>query len=620
VLSCEAGVSLQFNISADETVTVITTVLTSVTTNDTRPLSPALAANAAVANDQSGAAAAKIEGEAALFWQQFWDQSSVELGPKWGEAERYWYASQYLMGMASRAGRIAPGLWGPWVTTDSPAWCGGYTLDYNFEVPFQHLFSSNRAAIAGSYFPVISDYAKRNGGHEAADPANGKCNATAGGIKGFPGAVHFTIQLAPGGLANSGNLGVHSNALFASLNFVSEFEFSQNATWLAEESYPFLRAVLAWWQCWLVKDESPSFPGGYRYNDNNTCTREGCFNGPHGAHDKDTNPALSIAFLLRLLTHALEVSARGLVSPPAHELAQWKDMLAHLAPIPVGVAPVPPPAVRSRVAPVIGQAPATPVLLPQEWPIYTFPDQAHDNPLEFYGLFPGEQIGMSSDPKLLEAGRNTVLLANVTDPLQENGFQIISWLRAGCVAGCPLNATYILATLCSVVSKRMGSNGYLRQGGGGIETAGGAVALNDMLLQSFERVESMHDRLKNASTGGQITGAPGNFLRFFPLWPTSDDASFFRLRAVGAFVVSASIKGGVVQTVTVLSEAGLNCTFVSPWPTTAAPPIVRSGDSSSSLSGKPVAVAAVVGPQGLGLWRFQSTAGTQYTIARTGAP
>ena len=34
----------------------------------------------------------------------------------------------------------------------------------NFEMPYQHLFSSNRAEmIAQSYFPVILDYAKRMG-------------------------------------------------------------------------------------------------------------------------------------------------------------------------------------------------------------------------------------------------------------------------------------------------------------------------------------------------------------------------------------------------------------------------------------------------------------------------
>jgi hypothetical protein len=128
------GIALQFNISAGETVTVITTVLTSVTTDDVPPLTQALADNAAVATDHSGGAAAKIEEEAALFWQQFWGRSSVSLGPKWGEAERFWYASQYLIAMASRTGRIAPGLWGPWVSTDSPAWCGGYTLDCEWAI------------------------------------------------------------------------------------------------------------------------------------------------------------------------------------------------------------------------------------------------------------------------------------------------------------------------------------------------------------------------------------------------------------------------------------------------------------------------------------------------------
>ena len=110
------------------------------------------------------------------------------------------------------------------------------------------------------------------------------------------------------------------------------------------------------------------------------------------------------------------------------------------------------------------------MLLPQEWPIFTFPDEKHDNPvrklllvsslpdicpesvclswqiiivfhrgeaegelkhrplsfqLEFYGIYPGEQIGQTSAPALLAAARNTVLLADVTDPLQENAFQEI---------------------------------------------------------------------------------------------------------------------------------------------------------------------------------------------------
>jgi alpha-L-fucosidase 2 len=107
-----------------QTVKILTTVLTSVTTNDAPPLAPALAANTAA--DPS-----TVHAETESFWSRFWSMSSVSL-PTRPMVERFWYSAQYLMGMASREGRIAPGLWGPWVSTDTPAWCGGYTLDYNY--------------------------------------------------------------------------------------------------------------------------------------------------------------------------------------------------------------------------------------------------------------------------------------------------------------------------------------------------------------------------------------------------------------------------------------------------------------------------------------------------------
>eukprot|EP01043_Picozoa_sp_COSAG02_P083188 COSAG02_NODE_21256_length_796_cov_1.030129_1_plen_244_part_10 len=243
-------------------------------------------------------------------------------------------------------------------------------------------------------------------------------------------------------------------------------------------------ALAAWWvgagdACpgWLKRQTLGG--GNYRYIDNNTCTREGCDNGPHAPvpNPKDLNPAISIAFLMRTLRHLIDVAEQGLVVPPAAELSRWQDVLANLAAIPVG-----------RTLPS-----NTSVLLPQEYPIFTFPDERHD-------IYPGEQIGQSSPPALLAAARNTVLLADVTDPLQENAFQEIfpSFVRVGCSEGCKLNASYILDTLSRVVTENMGENGYLRQGGGGIETAGGALAINDMLLQSFE-----------------------GFIRLFPVWPRS---------------------------------------------------------------------------------------------------
>ena len=278
---------------------------------------------------------------------------------------------------------------------------------------------------------------------------------------------------------------------------------------------------------------------------------------------------------MRTLRHLIDVAERGLVVPPPAELSRWQDVLVNLAAIPVGKA----------------QSPSnTSVLLPQEYPIFTFPDERHDNPLEFYGIYPGEQIGQSSSPELLAAARNTILLADVTDPLQENAFQEIfpSMVRVGCSEGCDLNASYILNTLSRVVTEHMGENGYLRQGGGGIETAGGALAINDMLLQSFE-----------------------GFIRLFPVWPRSEDASFKTLRATGAFLVSASLKNGIVTDVAITSEAGSNCSLLSPWWGERAPVVTHAG--------KTVAVTRLPGPAQSPLWCFATQAGGSYTVTSPAA-
>ena len=45
--------------------------------------------------------------------------------------EEFWATAQYLLGSSSRQGKVATGLWGPWVFTDNPGWEGDFTLDYS---------------------------------------------------------------------------------------------------------------------------------------------------------------------------------------------------------------------------------------------------------------------------------------------------------------------------------------------------------------------------------------------------------------------------------------------------------------------------------------------------------
>lgn len=85
-------------------------------------------------------------------------------------------------------------------------------------------------------------------------------------------------------------------------------------------------------------------------------------------------------------------------------------------------------------------------------------------------------------------------------------------------------------------------NLWISQGGGGVETLTGVpLAINEMLMQSYEGI-----------------------LRIFPNW-TGKDARFRDLRAYGAFLVSSSMLDGNIQSVTIKSEKGRVCMIENPW-------------------------------------------------------
>ena len=72
--------------------------------------------------------------------------------------------------------------------------------------------------------------------------------------------------------------------------------------------------------------------------------------------------------------------------------------------------------------------------------------------------------------------------------------------------------------------------------------------------------------------------------------------------------MSASLKAGTVTNVTITSEAGLNCSILSPW-------VGTEGAPSVTRAGKSVDVARVAGPGQLVLWRFATERGATYQVA-----
>ena len=117
-------------------------------------------------------------------------------------------------------------------------------------------------------------------------------------------------------------------------------------------------------------------------------------------------------------------------------------------------------------------------------------------------------------------------------------------------------------------------------GSQGQECAGASQSVNDMLCSSYS-----------------------GYIHLFERWPQQEDASFTTLRALGGFLVSASLRGGVVANVTISSEAGEPVVMVSPW----APKVLAVKDAQEK--------SVVVTPGArLGTFTWETTKGASFTV------
>ena len=134
-------------------------------------------------------------------------------------------------------------------------------------------------------------------------------------------------------------------------------------------------------------------------------------------------------------------------------------------------------------------------------------------------LYPASQIGLSSDPTLLQTAYNTA---------DEEG----CWSNGNCTptfypatARVGYDPGTILSNLDSWIQNNTYPNLHVHSNGGGVENLNTVPAtVTEMMLQSFQGV-----------------------LRVFADWPNGSDAKFGSLRAYGAFLVPSAIQSNVIQ-------------------------------------------------------------------------
>ena len=386
----------------------------------------------------------ELDADRAAWWKDYWLKEYVTLDDS--QLEEYYYGALYSMGASARTGKTPPGLFGNWITTDSPAWSGDYTLDYNYYGPFNGMSSSNRLDQIYPMFQPILDFIPA--GRERAENIK-----SVNGVEypnGLPG-VQYPTHIGPWGMETYFDCGMKSNAAFAALPFLWYYDYTKDEDFLRDVAYPYLREVVDFWDEYLQIN-----PETGKYTVYESSARESW------SGSNDINPVLDVAFVTRIYQEIIPMSETLGVDEDRRE--KWNDILENMSPLPT---------TEYNGKTVFKEADNRPEMATEG---------VGDNPVNMQSIYPGGLIGLDSDPELLQTARNSLEVMDSWN--QGNAFANIFVM--GARVGWP--ASDLMNKLKERLEMIKAPNLTYQSDGHGLEGAGAIEAINSMLMQSTEGV------------------------------------------------------------------------------------------------------------------------------------
>lgn len=486
------------------------------------------------------------------WWNGFWQESSVSISDT--ELEQLYYMSQYLFACSSRSGKFAPGIWGPFITCDNAAWGGDYHLNYNYQAPYWAAYSSNHIHLTDNFDKPLLDYM----------PMGRKHAKELLGCRG----IYYPVGIGPNGLCTSmwpltpeemmekyattenridGGykfLGQKINAVFSVGNMLMR-HYSTYDVMYAHRVYPYLLACADFWEDYLCLEEGRYVIKMDHFNEVMPNRRN---HGQWRHRLGDFNSTLSLGLVRMLFKGMIDMS--DFLQTDTDRQAKWKDILNRLSTYPVALN------TEGRLS----------LKNMESGPQSVEETPSGLNRVSIHGLIlPGGVAGPLTDSIF-----NTILLDDINH-WQNKMHREGDWGNTynngieTCFPGAArvgYNAQDLLDRLKKRISLTLYPNGWIVQGGGGIETLTAVpLTINEMLLQSYEGT-----------------------IRLFPNWPLTQNASFCKLRAYGAFIISASLENGIIGPVKLISEKGRTCTMENPWPQKGME-LWRNGVQAETLTG-----------------------------------
>jgi len=489
---------------------------------------------------------AKLQEEHQKWWGNFWNESSIQISDP--VLEGYYYGSFYIMASCSRNKDFAPPLFGNWASGDVPAMGGDFHMNYNHQGPWWGCYAANHISITEPYDAPVLQFTER--GKLMAEKFLGR--------KG----VYYCVGIGPKGSCACWNnchdgwnndkpenhffAGQKCNALFGGINMAMRWNATLDPDY-ARKVYPYLRELANFWESDLVWENTP-----YEVDRNNlhelkaepkregmihkegrySIVRDNIHEGSNAPNGEKNNP-MSLGLLRSCLKATLDMSQE--LGVDADKREKWQHILDNLS--------------------------GYTVFERNGKKVFRYSEEGREfakiNGVGLQHVYPADAVGLESSPEMLEITRNTV---DQHPQCWKCVNHTMSFYPGIARVGYDPNA--ILKGLHTLIDEFGYRNFVIDRWGGGIETCSTVTAtIDEMLLQSHQGV-----------------------IRVFANWPKDKDASFDKLRAYGAFLVSAELQSGNIQDVRIVSERGQPCALRNPWPGKKVL-LARDGKAAESIAG-----------------------------------
>jgi hypothetical protein len=491
----------------------------------------------------SEATLSEASGKSVQTWAEYWSKSGVTLDDKF--LEDVWYWNMYFFNCAVKEGVRCPGLFANWSFGNiGTAWHGDYHMNYNTQQPFWLPFSTNHPEKNIPYvdlvyhlLPVSEYWAKEYYGMRGAF---------------FPHSAYpVDMNTHPYPLPNWGWEVFETPWTVQGLWW--HYIYTKDDEYLRNRLYePIKKAVLFLVDYMKRPDAHGNQWGDDRYHIFPSVPPELYSLQPGFKYNYDTQCDLTLTKFI--FTAFIEATA--ILKLEKQEKTLLKDVKEILTKMPEYST-----AQSEQYGEIYTSVPGESAKM------------VYNLPANLLHVFPGEEYGIDAPAEVKQKLLNTLAAHR-----NEGGNDIVSLnmiaVRLGAldVEKFKRQVNYALlpnktcADYCMQSGGRYDDNtafDWMGNMGMWFENFSLPLVINECLMQSYD---------------GRI--------RLFPNWDLNRDVSFTTMRAVGAFLVSASVSGGKITNIHIFSEKGSECKLINPYGASRSVTLIRNGKPAETLSGE----------------------------------